>query len=381
MRWVGAALLILFILLILKDAFQTIMLPRRVTRPFRYTRLFYSESWLLWRAVAVRLPAGKRRAGFLSWFGPLSLLGLFTTWVIGLIAAFGFLHAMLETPVQTPHDQRSLETYLYLSGTTFFTLGFGDVVALNPFGRFLTVVEAGLGFVFLACVIAYLPVLYQAFSRREVSISLMDARAGSPPTAGQLLLRVARARNLHALAPLLLEWEHWAAELLESHISFPLLSYYRSQHDNQSWLGALTAILDSCALLIAGGSNVDPFQAQLTFAMGRHAVVDLAMVFRVPPQAPAVERFPCEQWRKLRAVLREAGLEMRDGPLVEAKLTELRAMYEPFVCALSQHFLFPLPPMFQEQTTVDNWQTSAWTRRTPGIEQLALPEGEDEHRE
>ena len=128
---------------------------------------------------------------------------------------------------------------------TFFTLGFGDLTPQGPTGRALAVAEAGIGFAFLAVVISYLPVFYQAFSKREVTISLLDARAGSPPTAGSLLLRLAPGRNFEALDRFLQEWERFAAEVLESHLSFPLLSYYRSQHDNQSWLAAMTTILDA----------------------------------------------------------------------------------------------------------------------------------------
>src|SRR5262249_34012551 len=149
-------------------------------------------------------------------------------------------------------EQPGLATYLYLSGTTFFTLGYGDVTPVGPFGRVLAVAESGLGFGFMAVIIGYLPVLFQAFSRREVTISLLDARAGSPPSAAQFLLRLARTERVDAVEPFLAEWERWAAELLESQLSFPVLSYYRSQHDNQSWLAALTTVLDTCAFLIAG---------------------------------------------------------------------------------------------------------------------------------
>jgi hypothetical protein len=235
-----------------------------------------------------------------------------------------------------------------------------------------------LGFGFLAVVIGYLPVLYQAFSRREVTISLLDARAGSPPSAAQALVRIAQAHDLAALDPFLAEWEHWSAELLESHLSFPALSYYRSQHDNQSWLAALTAVLDTCSILIAGVEGGCPYQAQLTFAMARHAVVDLAMIFHTPPLPPDPDRLPAERLERIREVLSEVGFAPREGLAFEAKLTELRAMYEPFVNALSQFLLFNLPPILPEKATVDNWQTSAWMRRVAGIGKLPLLEG-DEH--
>ena len=309
-----AVLSVALILVILVDAFEAIILPRRVTRPYRFARLYYQLTWRLWRLAARRLCPGKYRESFLSAFGPLSLIGLFASWVLALILGFALLMWSLEAPVRQAGDAPAgFGDYLYLSGTTIFTLGLGDVTPLSPAGRLLTVLEAGMGFGFLACVISYLPVLYQSFSRREVTISLLDARAGSPPSASELLLRLARARNPAALAPFLMEWERWAAEVLESQLSYPILSYYRSQHDNQSWLAALTTVLDACAVVIAGVEDVDPYQAQLTFAMARHAVVDLAMVFRLPPRPPDPPRLPPAQMERLRSLLGEAGVRLRKG--------------------------------------------------------------------
>ncbi|MBI3412144.1 MAG: two pore domain potassium channel family protein [Planctomycetes bacterium] len=378
MGFLLVALSAVLIFVVLWDAFEAMVLPRRVTHPFRFARLFYRSTWKLWRTLACRLRPGKTRATLLSLFGPLSLLALFASWVVGLIAGFALLHWSLGSPVHNPDGAADFNTYLYLSGTTFFTLGYGDVTPLGTFGRFLTVVEAGLGFAFLACVIGYMPVLYQSFSRREVTISLLDARAGSPPSATQVLLRLAQGRNFHTITPFLAEWERWAAEVLESQLSYPVLSYYRSQHDNQSWLSALTAVLDTCALLIAGVKNIDPYQAQLTFAMSRHAVVDLALVFKLPPPAPSQERLTPEQLIRLRELLLAAGLPLNQGPAFDAKLAELRAMYEPFVEALAQYFLVTLPHFVTDKPPVDNWQTSPWTQRVPGIGQLPLPVG-DEH--
>src|SRR5262249_513689 len=161
----------------------------------------------------------------------------------------------------------------------------------------------GLGFGFLAVIIGYLPVASQTFSRRELTISLLDARAGSPPSAAQLLLRVARSGDCSVVDSLLAEWERWGAGLLERHLSFPVLAYYRSQHNNQSWLAALTAILDTCSFLIAQVKDHNAYQARLTYAMARHAVVDLAMIFRTPPVKPQSNRLPPEQLRLLQKEL------------------------------------------------------------------------------
>jgi hypothetical protein len=377
MSWSGAIAAVVLIVLILMDAFEVMILPRRVRRGLRLAPLFYRTSWILWRTAAALLPAGRYRNGWLSAFGPLSLLALLAVWAIGLIVGFGLLQWSLGTPIKPA--ETSFAAYLYFSGTTFLTLGYGDLVTASTVGRALSVAEAGIGFGFLAVTISYLPVLYQAFSRREITISLLDARAGSPPTAGELLRRLATHRGMADVGSLLAEWERWAAELLESHLSYPVLSYYRSQHENQSWVATLTAILDTSSLLITTVDGPDGYQARLTFAMARHAAVDLAMVFQTPPCPPSLDRLPEPERDRLWTSLREAELVVREAPKTGKTLSELRELYEPFVNALADYFLLTLPPFQPQKPPVDNWQTSAWTRRSPGLGGLSTIDRDEDH--
>jgi hypothetical protein len=364
MRSTMAVLGSIFILVIMLDAFETIVLPRRVTRRLRLTKMFYFASWLPWSAIARRMRGKKRRESFLSFFGPLSLLGLLIVWAFGLVVGFSMLQWAFQSGLNVPTEAVTFGTYLYMSGETFFTLGLGDVTPLSPIGRAVTVIEAGLGFGFLALVIGYLPVLYQAFSRREVNISLLDARAGTPPSAAELLRRHSEGDNMAELGQLLGDWERWAAELMESHLSYPVLCWFRSQHDNQSWLASLTTVLDACALVIVGVDGASARQAQLTFAMARHAVVDLSQIFNASPQAPSTDRFPPAEMARLRGVLAAASITLRDGAEADQKLTELRRMYEPYVNSLSNYLMMPLPSWIVATTVADNWRTSAW-ERTP----------------
>ena len=268
-------------------------------------------------------------------------------------------------------------TDLYMSGTTFFTLGLGDVSPGTPVARLVTVVEAGTGFGFLAIVISYLPVLYGAFSQREVNISLLDARAGSPPSAGELLRRQGERQNAEALGQYLRDWETWSAQLMESHLSYPVLCYFRSQHNNQSWLAALTAVLDACALLIAYAQGALKSQAELTFAISRHAVVDLAQVMHIPPRPPRDDRLPARALAELRGLLAACRAAERGGEACEGKLVPLRGMYEPNVNGLADRLLMALPPWTTAEP-VDNWRTSPWGRISAGL--LSPPEPhKDEH--
>jgi len=365
------------IVIILVDAFEAVLLPRRVTHGYRLIRLFYRVSWDVWYGLAIRIPSPRHREWVLSLFGPLSLLVLFSMWAVALILAFGLVHWSLQSTLTPATAGPTFGSYLYLSGVTFFTLGYGDVTPTGVIGRFLAVLEAGLGFGFLAVIISYHPVLSQAFSRRETTISLLDARGGSPPTAGQILVRCRQSNRGDVLNSFLSEWETWSAELLENCLSFPMLAFYRSQHDNQSWVAALTAILDTCALQICGLGDSDRYQARLTFAIARHAAVDLCLIFRISPAPPEPARLGPEPCQRLQELLKSADIEFPTGTAVEARLAELRAMYEPFVNGLARFFLFQLPEFSPERLKADNWQTSAWMPRTPGIRDLpGLERGE-----
>ncbi|HET6975296.1 MAG TPA: potassium channel family protein [Pyrinomonadaceae bacterium] len=361
---VAIALLgLLLILIILWDAFETIILPRRVTRRLRLTGLFYRSIWGPWSSLIKRLRSAKRRDQYLSLFGPLSLIFLLAFWAAGVILGYAIILWSLSEKLNAT-ETINFGTYLYISGTNFFTLGYGDITPIEPLGRALAVVEAGTGFAMLAIVIGYLPVLYQAFSLREVNISLLDQRAGSPSSPAEFLRRHKASGSAQGLNDFLSGWERWAAELLESHLSYPVLCYFRSQHDNQSWLAAMTTLLDTCAVVIVcmGGSSA--WQARLTFAMARHAIVDIAQVFRTAPtkRHKAKDRLSHTDFQRLIAIIDPDQNSTVDFTEAEKKLTEMREMYEPYVAALSELLVMPLPPWILSEAAIDNWKTSAWGR-------------------
>ena len=349
---------IFLIAITLWDAFETIILSRRVSRKLRLTRLFYWLTWRPWRALALRMRPGNPRENYLSVYGPLSLIVLLVLWAVALVFAFALMDWGLGVRLSAPPGTAGFSADLYMSGVTFFTLGYGDVTPLTATGRVLSVIEAGTGFGFLAVVIGYLPTLSQAFSRREANIALLDARAGSPPSAAELLRR--HAEDSDALGDLLAEWERWSAELLESHVSFPVLAYYRSQHDNQSWVAGLTTILDTCSLVIAAMHGPVVGAARLTFAMARHAIVDLARIFSPRPQPLETDRLPPPELARLREALTSAQIPIREGEETDGRLAELRAMYEPYAMALSRHLIMPLPSWVPPAgAPADNWQRTA----------------------
>jgi ion channel len=353
---------IISILAILLDAFETVVLPRRVQRSFRITSWFYRRTWIPWRKLASRIQSQSRRENFLGYFGPLSLIFLLILWAAGLIFGFALLQYGAGEHVRLSGEPVTFGLLVYHSGETFFTLGYGDVVPSSGVARALAVIESGLGFGFLGVVIGYLPTIYLSFSRREIEISLLDARAGSPPTAAELLARFGNCPQQTVLDQIFKDWEHWAAEVLESHLSYPALSFFRSQHNNQSWLGALMTILDGSALVMAGVDGLRDEQAKITFAMARHAVVDLAQVVNARYNPGPSERLPPEELNRLRQSLAERGVKLRDGAEFEAKLTNLRSLYEPYAMAIALNLSITLPPWIHAEKRKDNWQAGPWDR-------------------
>ena len=355
------------------DTFQTIILPRRPSGHIRITRLFFIITWGPWSAFAKRVKDKNFREEFYGFYGPLSLILLLALWALLLMTGFALLFFAIGSPFQdmtrAPASDilQHFRSDVYVSGTTLFTLGLGDVLPHSVIARALIICEAGVGLGFVALVIGYLPVLYQAFSRREVAVALLDARAGSPPTASELLRRHGFDGGEEALVVLLTEWERWAAELLESHVSYPILCYYRSQHDNQSWLSALIAILDACSLLITSLQGTPVRQAQLTFAIARHALVDLVLIFHLKERAIwqeqlKIDRLPSSDFRRLCGVLAKTDIELCGDPASEDRLREIRALYEPYAHALADYLGMPVANWIAEPRATDQWTKVAGLR-------------------
>ena len=344
---------LLLIGVMLQDSFEVMLLPRRVQRRTRIVSYWFRSAWRLWSYAGQQIADGPRREAFLGPFGPLSMLLLFAIWATGLIAGYGLLEWALQSlPRPSPPWEQ-----IYMSGVTFFTLGYGDIVPHTGAARAVTVIEAGNGIGFIAIVIGYLPVLYQFFSRREAHVIQLDGRAGSPPAAGTLLIRHAEAGGLAQLDALLRDWEVWASELLESHLSYPMLAYYRSQHDNESWLAAIGCIMDTCALVLVGVQDVRPLQARMTFTMARQVLVEMARSFRVgPSRYTGGDRLAAEDYRRLERMLEDAGVNWAPGDAGQEMLAALRATYEPLLDGLARYLLLRTPGWLPDDEANDNWE-------------------------
>ncbi|HMD18331.1 MAG TPA: potassium channel family protein [Terriglobales bacterium] len=379
MHWWASIAGIVLIFVILMDAFETVVLPRRINRSFfRISSAFYKKTWRLWTRVGRHIKAANRREAFLAYFGPLSVFPLLGFWALGLILGFACVQYGLGEHLTLANEKITFGKVVYLSGETFFTLGYGDITPNNTAARALAVMEAGMGFAFLGVVIGYLPVIYNSFAARETEISLLDARAGSPPSAAEFLGRLGCCPEQTVLDEIFRDWERWSADLLSSHISYPVLVYFRSQHGNQSWLSALTVILDVTSLVMTGVEGIHPDQAKLTFAMARHAAVDLAQVVNAEYSPHDADRLGAADLTRLLTELAGRGVSLRVTPSVTPgvspnvapnddtdspdRLAELRILYEPYLHSLSRRLLMTLPSWIPADRKKDNWQGGPWDR-------------------
>jgi voltage-gated potassium channel Kch len=343
LRFLEVAFGLLIWLSVLWDGFATVILPRTVDPTRRPSGRFAKCSWWMWARVGRSIRSEETRLSFLAVYGPISVMVLLILWAILMIFAFALIYAGLGPRFYVASGSVDFATLLYMSGSTFLTLGLGDVTSPDPLARLFMILEAASGFIFLGLIITYMPVLDQAYSAREVGNSLICSRAGRPPGAIQLLRRYSGSDRSEVLRGNLREGERWMAEILQSHLSHPVLSFYRAQHLGESWLVSVTTILDSCSLLIVGGDGMPAAQARLTYRMGIRLLQDLtrALGAEVDPGRPA--RLTEADSPALFAALEASGLSFLIAPGATEELVRLIRRYEVYLVALSDFLLIPLP--------------------------------------
>jgi ion channel len=341
MRWLALPAGILLLAFTLVDVIRTLVIPRAARGRFRLARGLFRPMWVPWRWVGVRRETREGRERVLSGAAPFFFFVLLAAWaglaVLGyslILWSPAFVHGM-HGPASD-----SFGSALYATGDSLFTLGFGNFVATG-WTRGLVVLMAATGLGLVAVVIAYLPVLYQAFNRREVGVLLLDARAGSPPSGPELLYRMGGAGAKSALSELFAEWERWASDVLETHLSYPLLAFFRSPHDNTSWVTALGSVLDAATLLItAVEHHGDVHQhAKLLYGTGTHAVEDLFFYFRLEERTSVIQR---DEFEEVYRDMEGFGLSLHSVDHAFESFTEARARYAGRLDALA--VLLAAPP-------------------------------------
>jgi len=341
--------------LTLYDVFQGVVVPRWTGRKWRLAPHLVAWLWPRWKLIAWRMRgqrAQTQRNDWLASFAPTMLVVLLASWVGLLILGYGLMLFALRGQI---HNEHSFGDALYFAGVSLLTIGFGDIFPLSTFARIVVLSAGASGMVVTALVISLSFTLYGGFSRREVLVLTLDARAGSPPSGVSLLETHAQFDLLDELPRMFNSWELWAAEMLDSHLAYPLLPYFRSSHAGCSWVGALGAILDAATLLMttvcAGDScGQKPIgAAHLMYHMGCHTVDDLSVnlfahhadfAARKRPGTPdaGVER---GEFAAARRRLEKAGFALRPEDESWELFAHHRAVYASQLNALARHFATP----------------------------------------
>jgi hypothetical protein len=333
------------VLVVLRDVFQTVVTPRPVSGRWRLSRIAPLGLWRPWRWAALRLPSVRAREGALGSFGPLAVLISLVTWVLLLVLGYGLLLDSMRDQVRPrPPDFGSS---LYFSATSLLTIGFGDFVATAGPTRVVALAAGATGLGVFAVVITFLFSLFAAFQRREVAVVTLEAAASAPPSGVTLLESYALAHLLGDLPRTLERWQLWAAEVLDSHLAYPVLAYFRSSHDNDSWISSLGAVMDAATLLLTtidmkatpGAPENLHGWAKLTRSVGGHCIEDLVLFFDLDGEHyVGVEE---GEYQQARERLQRAGYALRPEADGWEAFQRLRSEYAGRVNALAGHWASP----------------------------------------
>jgi hypothetical protein len=326
------------VLLALWDIFETIVVPRPTPGWLRIARYVVRVSWRAYRNVVVRFRTGLARDSLLGLYGPGATVLLLAVWLSVISVGYGLILFALRADIQ-PSPQ-SIGEAIYFAASSILTIGFGDIVATGGVARFVVVIGAATGLGIVALVITFLFSLYGSYQRREVLVVTLSARAKSPPSAMLLLLTYARLGLVEELPQLFREWEVWMAEILDTHVSYPLLGYFRSSHDNVSWISSVGAVLDAATLVMTTITNVPRGHAKIMHRVGTHLVEDITNIIRIKGDGSAVDH---DEFATVYAKLARAGYELEPEDQAWHAFERERASYAGRLIAMANYWATTAP--------------------------------------
>ncbi len=332
----GVALVAIMLL----DIFLAVVVPRRapnIGRQLRVSSQVITACWRGWRQIGLRVATVERREALLGTFGSAIVIVLLVVWVSGLMLGYGLILDGLRTELRP--EPENFGTSLYFAGVAMLTIGFGDFVAIGPWARLVSLVAAATGLGLFALVITLMFTLYGSFQRRERAVVVLEAGAGAPPSGVTLLETYALGGMLDDLPRVFADWQSWAAEVLDSHLAYPILAYFRSSHDNDSWISSLGAVMDAATLVLTTIEGGPKGWAKLSRAIGNHCLEDLVAQFRLDADTEiGVER---EEFDAARQRLADAGYTLRGADAAWADFARLRSQYAGRVNALASYWATP----------------------------------------
>ena len=328
----------ILILLIFFDVFTSIIVPRPVGATFRLSSQVIRFAWPLWRRIGLRRRQERARETYLGIFAPAAVVVSLALWLVGLIVGYALVALALAPDIDPRPANFSDALYC---GATWLTLGHGECVPIGGVARFVSIVAAAGGLGTLAIVVAYLFLLFGSFQRRENFVIVLDASAGAPPSGIRLLETHARLGIRRDLGRLFADGQLWAADILETHLAYPMLGYFRSTHRDESWIGALGAVLDAATLVVSAvkAEPGEAGQARLMVEVGTHLSEDLCRYFRIPAvREPGIER---DEFESVLERLARAGYHLHNREVAWRFFRNLRGKYAPPLDRMASYWAIP----------------------------------------
>lgn len=342
--WIALGSLIL--LATIYDLFQSVLTPRPAVGRIRFSTDFVRIAWLGWRNVARRRKRLQAREASLAVFAPLMVVVLLTSWAFVFILGFALLYNGLHSDLNP--QLGSFGATLYFSAGRLLAFGVGQTQPVGTMADILAVFEAASGFGLFALVISLLFSLFTAFQRRETAVVALDALAGAPPTGVQLLEFCAKFNVPEQLATTFATWQAWTADVLESHLAYPILFFFRSSHDNEAWTNSFGAVMDAATLVLTTVEGGPQGPARLMFKIGDHFVEDVRSNLGIDPHPMAsVERFEFDEAAER---LRRAGYPLRDLDRAWEEFHRLRAGYGGWLNLVSRALEVPPAPWIGDRS-------------------------------
>jgi hypothetical protein len=347
------------------DLFQTVVLPRPAVRKYQLARIVVRPLWYAWRWVALRSTRVDRSEGRMAAFAPIALILLVLIWGTGLVFGYALLEFGVRDQFQ-PEMEDFLEA-IYVSAATLVPLAFGDIIPTQGVSRFIIVLESANGVAFGAAAITLLFELYGSFRAREEAVVALDALAGAPASAVQLLETAAKPGMDDILRDTFEEWRKWSAMVLESHLAYPLLLYFRSSHDNEAWINSFGAVMDASTLLMSSvEGDKSAGSAKLMATVGDHLVEDITwLLFRTQLDAePIIER---SEYEAAIARLKAAGYQAHDGDAHWQKFVALRSKYAMFLNRMATLLSAPPAPWVGDRSYLPHRERPRRNAPSPAI--------------
>ena len=332
MEAVGFVIGLLLVGVVGWDLFQTVVVPRPTPGHVRVSRYVVRGSWALMKRLGRRAPASVRD-NLYGLFGPGAAILLLAVWLGLLILGFGLLLWALRD--ETSPILPDIWSAIYLAASSVLTIGYGDFVPTGPATRIFAVFAAVGGLGAVALVVTFLFSLYGSYQRRELAIVTLQAASGSPPSAVALLETYARLDILDRLDSLFQDWESWSAEVLDSHVAYPILGFFRSSHDNLSWIGALGTVLDAATLVVTTIAGLPQGHAELARRVGSHLTEDLSNLGFAEGETAWLSR---DEFELACDRLERAGFRLVDRRSAWGRFEAARLAYAPRLEAMANYW-------------------------------------------